>query len=125
MRFLADEHVFRQLVEGLRSEGHDVVWARTDYPGFDDEALLSLATDDKRLVISEDRDFGTLTVLHRRPTIGILIVCISDFRLPLEQVADSIIQTVAKLGDDMKGNITIIEPARVRQRRLADDQTST
>ena len=43
MRLLADESFPKPVVEALRAEGHDVLWARTDHAGAKDVVLLDLA----------------------------------------------------------------------------------
>ena len=40
MRLLADENFPKSIVAVLRWQGHDVLWARTDLPGWKDPALL-------------------------------------------------------------------------------------
>ena len=43
MRLLADENFPKPIVDTLRAQGHDVLWARTDLSGTSDVALLDLA----------------------------------------------------------------------------------
>jgi len=43
MRILADENFPKPIVEALRAEGHDVLWARTHCAGWKDSALLEKA----------------------------------------------------------------------------------
>ena len=67
MRLLADENFPRLLVEGLRADGHDVLWARTDRPGWKDVLLLDLAEAEARIVLTLDRDFWQIAVQRRVP----------------------------------------------------------
>ncbi len=57
MHLLAHENFPRQLVEKLRSEGHDVLWARTHLAGTSDSAILDLAESEGRIVLTLDKDF--------------------------------------------------------------------
>jgi Domain of unknown function (DUF5615) len=43
MHLLADEQFPRSIVEMLRSQDHDVLWARTHCPGASDVMILNLA----------------------------------------------------------------------------------
>ena len=43
MRFLADENMHGGIVQWLRSQGHDVLWATEILQGSDDDALLRIA----------------------------------------------------------------------------------
>jgi len=48
MLLLADENFPKPIVDTLRAEGHDVLWARTDCAGWKDAALLDLAESESR-----------------------------------------------------------------------------
>lgn len=67
MRLLADENFPKPSVEGLRADGHNVLWARTDCAGWKDVALLDLAEADKRIVLTLDKDFWQIAVQRRIP----------------------------------------------------------
>ena len=61
MKFLLDvcaESV--PLREALLNLGHDVLSAREHCPHASDEALLTIALEEKRVLITEDKDFGEL-----------------------------------------------------------------
>ena len=63
MRILAGENVDREIIVQLREFGHDVEWAGESYQSDTDPSLLRLATDDRRTLVTFDRDFGEL--VHR------------------------------------------------------------
>jgi predicted nuclease of predicted toxin-antitoxin system len=65
MRILADENFPLPVVESLREQGHDVIWARRDCPGTKDRALIERAEAEGRLLLTLDKDFWELTL--RRP----------------------------------------------------------
>ena len=65
MRLLADENFPKPIVEALRSEGHDLLWARTDLAGAKDVALLDLAEREARIVLALDKDFWQVAVQRR------------------------------------------------------------
>lgn len=67
MRLLADENFPKPIVETLRAEGQDVLWARTDLPGTSDVALLDLAEAEARIVLTLDKDFWQIAVQRRSP----------------------------------------------------------
>ena len=67
MRLLADENFPKPIVEALRSEGHDVLWARTDRAGAKDPVLLDLAESEARVVLTLDKDFWQIAVQRRNP----------------------------------------------------------
>jgi predicted nuclease of predicted toxin-antitoxin system len=57
MRPLAGENFPKPIVDALRSDGHDVLWARTDLAGSKDAVLLDLAETEARIVLTLDKDF--------------------------------------------------------------------
>lgn len=74
MRILADESVDGPLVAGLRTLGHDVVWAAEQSRGASDEALVTLARDDNRVIITSDRDFGELVFRRGARPPGVVLL---------------------------------------------------
>jgi len=67
MRLLADENFPKPIVETLRADGHDVLWARTDLAGTSDVALLDRAESEARIVLTLDKDFWQIAVQRRSP----------------------------------------------------------
>src|SRR6266849_7557555 len=67
MRLLADENFPKPMVELLRANGNDVLWARTDCSGWKDAALLDLAESEARILLTLDKDFWQLAVQRRVP----------------------------------------------------------
>ena len=118
MRLLVDENISGSLVQLLRAQGHDVVWVRDTLRGTPDDQLLVLATADDRIVITEDRDYGYLTIGLHQPAIGIIIAEINALPGPAIEVSKHVVAAVSSLGNDAKGWVTVIEPGRVRQRKL-------
>lgn len=49
----------------LTDLGHDVLSARETAPGASDEALLALANQERRVLVTEDKDFGDLVFVRR------------------------------------------------------------
>jgi predicted nuclease of predicted toxin-antitoxin system len=67
MRLLADENFPKPIVDALRAEGHDVLWARTDLAGASDFALLDRAESEARIILTLDKDFWQIAVQRRSP----------------------------------------------------------
>ena len=51
----------------LADTGHDVLSAAERDPRASDEALLALAVQEQRVLITEDKDFGELVFVRRLP----------------------------------------------------------
>jgi predicted nuclease of predicted toxin-antitoxin system len=83
MKFLVDRCAGRRLAEWLRLQGHDVREAREGPPDPGDAALLRLAFDERRILLTLDTDFGSLVYLGGEEHTGIV-------RLPDVPVAERI-----------------------------------
>lgn len=68
MRFLLDAcAAARTLERALTALGHDVRSARGEHARTSDEALLALAYEEDRVLVTEDKDFGELVYLRGLP----------------------------------------------------------
>lgn len=116
MRILADEHFPRCAVELLRAAGHDVLWARTDFPGQADSFLLGVAQDQRRVVVTQDLDFGELAVRWGLPAgCGVVLMRIAP--RSAEDIGDRLLQAIALHGD-FGGVFVVVGERGVRLRPL-------
>lgn len=74
MKFLADECCERGLVVALRKAGYDVLHVVESKPGATDDDVLALAFDERRILLTEDKDFGELVYRLKKPTHGIILI---------------------------------------------------
>ena len=74
MKFIADANVETVIVQWLRSIGHDVVWAVELSHSFTDSEILNLANQEKRILLTYDRDFGDLVFRRRLATEGVILL---------------------------------------------------
>ncbi len=116
MRFLADENFPGSAVVALEAEGNDVAWVRVLAPGISDEAVMTWAVRETRILLTFDKDFGELTRNAGLPAAcGVVL-----FRMPMPK-PDIIGSQLARLlasRTDWAGHFSVIEPGRIRMRRL-------
>jgi predicted nuclease of predicted toxin-antitoxin system len=113
VRLLLDGCVWGKSAEELRNAGHDVVWAGEweEDPG--DEAILTIAIQEARILVTIDKDFGELVVKDRMPHLG--IVRIAGFSA--RQHAQVCEAALAAHGDELlAGALVTAEPGRLRIR---------
>ena len=93
----------------LRSRGHDLVWIEEETPGIDDQAVLSRATAEGRILLTYDKDFGDLVFRDKlKAPFGVILFRIRrDNRSPSE-VAQIIINAV-KSRADWTGHLSVID----------------
>ena len=60
LRFLADESCDFAAVRALRTEGFDVLSVAEALAGADDVDVIALALRERRILLTEDKDFGQL-----------------------------------------------------------------
>ena len=116
MQFLANENFPLDVVEALRTEGHDVAWIRTDAPASKDHNILKRAVAENRVLLTLDKDFGDLAFKFGLPaTCGIVL-----FRLQASSSAALAIMVVAAIRSrtDWAGNFSVVDPGRIRIRSL-------
>lgn len=74
MKLLANAHVSRMMVEFLLQEGHDCVHTDVIQPGMTDQAILKLAVEERRIIITADKDFGELVFRRLVPAVGVILL---------------------------------------------------
>lgn len=74
IRFLADVNVEKPVVDYLLKEGYDIEWIPDIEIGMSDEGLLQIANREKRIPITNEKDFGELIFLQKRLTSGIILI---------------------------------------------------
>lgn len=62
------------MIRALREAGNDVVAIAEIAKGATDEQVLERALSEKRVLITEDRDFGELVYARGRPSAGVILV---------------------------------------------------
>jgi predicted nuclease of predicted toxin-antitoxin system len=73
LKFLADENINYIVVAYLREQGLDVEDIKElGLSGIDDQSVLAYAVKNERVVITQDSDFGTLSIVEQQPFLGII-----------------------------------------------------
>src|SRR5713226_5817812 len=73
MKFLLDADVEYRLATSLQSAGHDVKTIARDYPrALADHAVLAIAVKEKRVLLTNDRDYGELIFRQHLPHCGVI-----------------------------------------------------
>lgn len=118
MLLLVDECFPKSLVRALARRGHDVTWATLVCRSAIDEVVLAKATAEGRIVITEDRDFGTLIYRDGLDAVGVVIVHASEYAGGITSSAEEVAVQIDLLRDSLPGFLTTILPGRIRQRAL-------
>jgi predicted nuclease of predicted toxin-antitoxin system len=80
MRFLLDQSTDARLGVYLRTLGHDATRIGAEYrAGLADLTVLAIAERERRILITDDRDFGELVVRSQQPHAGIIYLRLGSY----------------------------------------------
>ena len=97
----------------LTDLGHDVLSAVEVDPQAADEALLALAFQQQRVLITEDKDFGELVFLRRAPHPGI----VRFVEMTVAEKVSAMHDLIERHSEEMSaGALIVVTPTRVRVR---------
>lgn len=112
MRFLADESCDFAIVRILRKAGHDVLAVAESFSGAPDSEVIKLAVSQKRIVLTEDKDFGQLVYAHGQKTLGVIFL-----RFPFsarEIIAKEVVLLVKAQKERLIGSFVVVQPGKIR-----------
>ncbi|HTB95270.1 MAG TPA: DUF5615 family PIN-like protein [Candidatus Sulfotelmatobacter sp.] len=112
MNFLADESCAGPVTRALRGAGHDVVAISEVAAGATDDEVLERALNEKRVLITEDRDFGELVYARGRSSAGVILLRFPSHARSAKPA--TVVEAVAKLGARLRDSFAVVEPGRVR-----------
>lgn len=113
MKVLLDACVWGGAREDLEAARHDTVWVRdwTEDPG--DDKILSRAHRERRVLVTIDKDFGELAIVHGVRHSGIIRLV----GMRARQQGPACCRVLALYGKELQeGAIVTAEPHRVRIR---------
>ncbi len=109
MRFLADESCDFMIVKTLRDAGHDVLAVSEITPRAADSEVIRFAVSEKRILLTEDKDFGQLVYAHGQKTIGVIFL-----RYPSstrEQISKDVENLIKQQAKNLAGCSLLSNPA--------------
>ncbi|MGA7732704.1 MAG: DUF5615 family PIN-like protein [Chloroflexia bacterium] len=113
MKILLDACMGKTARRVLEAEGYDVVGVLDLGPDPGDEVILQTAYNEERILITLDRDFGELAVLHQQLHHGIIRLS----QIPAKQQGQYCLHVLISYGDDLqKGAIATVTPNKTRLR---------
>jgi predicted nuclease of predicted toxin-antitoxin system len=117
VRLLLDSSIWSPVVDDLRRAGHDVEAVR-DWPSdTGDRAILAHANAHGRVLVTLDKDFGTLIMRDRQPHAGLLRLVTDS----VHQQTPMVLEAIERFGDDLRaGAIVTVDEDHIRVRPPED-----
>lgn len=117
MRILADEDFPRPAMEVLRRAGWDVFSIAEECPGVSDEEVIALCTDQQRILLTFDKDFGEL--IFRRGLPASSGVVLFRIRPDSPEEAADVALALVESQPDLGGSFCVVTRDRIRVRPLS------
>ena len=115
MKFLLDVCAASlRMRNALAVQGHDVLSALEKNPRATDEELLALAMEERRILVTEDKDFAELVFVRRLPH-----PCIVRFvEMPVAEKVSAMRELIEQHAEAMsEGSLIVVTQHRVRIRQ--------
>jgi predicted nuclease of predicted toxin-antitoxin system len=113
MRLLADENFPKRLVQVLRDNGHDVLWARTDCSGWKDAHLLEFAEAESRIVLTLDKDFWQIAAQRSVPLSQSGVVLFRVHPATPDNI-EPLVRAFLESDQNWAGQISIVAPDAIQ-----------
>jgi len=117
MRFLVDECTGPGVAKWLREQGHDVRSIYEGSRGMVDDEVFRIADAEKRILITNDKDFGERINREKLPHCGIVLVRLEDERT--SQKIDVIQKVLESHADLLSGQFVVVTERQVRFARTS------
>lgn len=73
MRFLIDVNIEKPIIQALITDGHDIKLVYEIDPTLEDLKIVELANKEKRVILTNDKDFGELVFNSKIDTTGVIL----------------------------------------------------
>lgn len=119
MRFLVDECCDSAVVTALREAGHDVLVVQGQIQGAEDIHVIELALRERRILLTEDKDFGQLVYAHGQRTLGVIFL-----RYPMsarQQISRDVVEVIRQRGENLSGCFITVQTGKIRIRHIPEE----
>jgi predicted nuclease of predicted toxin-antitoxin system len=115
MNILADEGFDKPIVDLLRKNGFSVLYILETNRGANDDVILAMANKDKRILITQDKDFGELVFRLKNVHYGVILIRLEGYKPGLK--AEIVLNLLNKHKTNLIEAFTVIQPNAIRIRK--------
>ena len=117
MNVVADENFPGPALTALRTAGWDVFSILEECPGISDEDVAALCTEQERILLTFDKDFGEL-IFRRGLAVGSGVVLFRIATASPEEAA-SVVLALVESQVDLKDNFLVVTKEKIRVRPIS------
>ena len=112
LKFLADESLGLQVARNIARLGYDIVSVAQIARGSADAEVLTRASNEKRILITTDKDFGFLVFKEKIATEGIILLRLK--KESIESLTSYLANFISEYSKKIRGNFCVITEDKVR-----------
>src|SRR3989344_6412703 len=116
LKFLIDESSGVKLYKALLEKDYDVEFVSEIMPGADDIEVLKYSEKEKRILITNDKDFGALIFRLKMPFSGVILLRLKK-NIPSNRIKYTI-NVIENFSDKLESNFVVLKEGQVRIRSL-------
>lgn len=116
MKVIADESVEREVINILRDQGFNVFSIQESLPGVSDEKILDLAKEAGTILLTPDKDFGTLVFQKKIFSNGVILYRLADMNSVEKGKIISL--TLKEHGSNLQNKFCVISSREIRIRKI-------
>lgn len=116
MRFIIDECTGPTVAEWLVKQNHEVYSIFDSARGMEDDEIISRATDENRIIITNDKDFGEKIFREGKFHNGIILLRLQDER-PQSKI-DVLSRLLNSHSENLPGAFIVVTEKAIRFARI-------
>jgi len=114
IRLLLDENIGVITLTYLRNQGYDVISILEQHRGSKDADVLTIAYQEKRILVTLDRDFGYLVYQNSAKHVGVIYVRLS--KESTETINQVLHKTLMEFSDQIDRKFVTVSETDIRIR---------
>ena len=116
LKFLVDESTGDKLAEALKDNGYDALYCGKLLPGKPDEEIIKKANDEKRVLITNDKDFGEVVFRLKAVSSGVILLRLKNDK-PDNRIRN-VLTIIKELKINLNKNFIVVSEDKIRIRKI-------
>ncbi|VTR93593.1 Uncharacterized protein OS=Chloracidobacterium thermophilum (strain B) GN=Cabther_A2130 PE=4 SV=1 [Gemmata massiliana] len=117
MNLVADESLLGVIIDRLRADGHTVRAIRDTDGGAPDTDVLTIAVNERAVLLTQDKDFGELVFRNRLTHTGIVLIRLTG--MSADDRAQLVSEVIRDHANELPTAFTVVSNNGVRIRPVS------